>query len=66
MTEILFILKALYLLKILLSPDFNKPNNDIKIMETRLLIKTIDDWVALPYIWNEEQTDAVLEITGQF
>ncbi len=44
--------------------DFNKSNNEVRIMETRLLIKTMDDWVALPYIWNEEQTDAVLEIAG--
>jgi hypothetical protein len=35
-----------------------------KIIETRLLIKDKDNWVALPYIWNEEQTEAFLEITG--
>jgi uncharacterized repeat protein (TIGR03806 family) len=35
-----------------------------KIIETRLLIKERDKWIALPYIWNEEQTEAFLEITG--
>lgn len=35
-----------------------------KILETRLLIHKNDGWVALPYIWNTEQTEAYLEITG--
>jgi len=35
-----------------------------KIIETRLLIKQNEKWIALPYIWNMEQTDAFLEITG--
>ncbi len=35
-----------------------------KIIETRLLIRKEDGWQALPYVWNEEQTDAKLEITG--
>ena len=35
-----------------------------KIIETRLLVKEKDLWIALPYIWNEDQTEAFLEITG--
>lgn len=35
-----------------------------KILETRLLIHEKDGWKALPYIWNVEQTEAYLEITG--
>jgi len=36
------------------------------IMETRLLIKEKDlTWTALPYIWNENQTDAYLSILGK-
>jgi len=35
-----------------------------KIIETRLLIREKAGWKALPYIWNEEQTEASLEITG--
>lgn len=36
----------------------------LKILETRLLIRESDEWKALPYIWNQEQTEAYLEITG--
>ncbi len=36
----------------------------MKIIETRLLIREKDYWIALTYIWNEEQTEAFLEITG--
>jgi hypothetical protein len=35
-----------------------------KIIETRLLIHESSGWKALPYIWNDEQSDAFLEITG--
>ncbi len=36
------------------------------IMETRLLIKEKDlTWTALPYVWNENQTDAYLSILGK-
>jgi len=37
---------------------------ETRIIETRLLIKENGSWIALPYIWNEEQSDAFLEITG--
>lgn len=35
-----------------------------KIMETRLLVRTENTWLSLPYIWNEEQTDAYYEPVG--
>lgn len=35
-----------------------------RIIETRLLIRKPDKWIALPYIWNTGQTEATLEITG--
>lgn len=44
--------------------DFRKPNQDLQIIETRLLINEEEGWVALPYIWNEDQTDASLEVAG--
>lgn len=40
---------------------------DIKqnqMLETRLLVKHKNGWQALPYVWNKEQTNATLEITG--
>jgi uncharacterized repeat protein (TIGR03806 family) len=37
---------------------------NVRLMETRVLVKRADGWQALPYVWNAEQTDAVLEIAG--
>ncbi len=36
----------------------------VKLLETRLLVRRANGWVALPYVWNEAQTDAVLKRTG--
>jgi uncharacterized repeat protein (TIGR03806 family) len=33
-------------------------------METRILSHEPTGWVALPYIWNKEQTEAYLEVAG--
>jgi uncharacterized repeat protein (TIGR03806 family) len=35
-----------------------------RIIETRLLIHRTDGWEALPYIWNDEQTEAFLKLGG--
>ncbi len=34
------------------------------IIETRLLVHRDDGWHALPYVWNDAQTEATLERTG--
>ncbi len=44
--------------------DFRKPESGRKLMETRLLVHETEGWKAYEYIWNREQTDAFLEITG--
>ena len=44
--------------------NFRIPDVNWKIIETRLLIHTDRGWLGFPYIWNEEQTDAHLEIAG--
>lgn len=44
--------------------DFRRPNENRRILETRLLIHQDNGWKALPYIWNETQTDATLEVAG--
>lgn len=44
--------------------DFNDPNGARRIIETRLLLNESDEWRALSYIWNDEQTEAFLEVTG--
>lgn len=40
------------------------PNNSTQIIETRLLIKKETGWVFANYIWNEDQTEADLDVTG--
>jgi uncharacterized repeat protein (TIGR03806 family) len=36
----------------------------VTLIETRLLVHRKTGWVALPYVWNDAQTEATLEITG--
>jgi uncharacterized repeat protein (TIGR03806 family) len=45
--------------------DFRKPEENIRVLETRLLLKESGTWKALPYIWNDEQTDAFLNVAGK-
>ena len=33
-------------------------------IETRVLLHRADGWLALPYVWNEDRTDAVLKVAG--
>lgn len=44
--------------------DFRDESKGRRIMETRLLVHTEKGWDARPYIWNDEQTDATLEVAG--
>jgi uncharacterized repeat protein (TIGR03806 family) len=44
--------------------DFRAPEKDIRIIETRLLIHRAAGWVALPYVWNADGSDAVLKRAG--
>ncbi|MEO0589157.1 MAG: SO2930 family diheme c-type cytochrome [Pseudomonadota bacterium] len=37
---------------------------DQRYIETRLLLHRADGWLALPYKWNEEQTEAKLALVG--
>ncbi|MES2070984.1 MAG: SO2930 family diheme c-type cytochrome [Pseudomonadota bacterium] len=38
--------------------------DQVRLIETRLLVRRADGWVALPYVWNEEQSEAILQRTG--
>ena len=38
--------------------------NDHRLLETRVLYKEESGWIALPYLWNEAETEAVLAPTG--
>lgn len=35
-----------------------------RLIETRVLLHRADGWLALPYRWNDEQTEATLALTG--
>ncbi|MDO5510857.1 MAG: hypothetical protein Q4F57_09185 [Weeksellaceae bacterium] len=44
--------------------DHVQPGNTTKILETRLMIKKPEGWIFANYIWNEQQTEAHLDLTG--
>ncbi|MBO0939524.1 hypothetical protein J2I47_23440 [Fibrella sp. HMF5335] len=44
--------------------DFRDAAKGRKLMETRLLLRETSGWKALEYVWNEDQTDAILEVAG--
>jgi hypothetical protein len=44
--------------------DGSMPLDAVRLIETRLLVRQDSGWEALPYVWNEAQTDATLQITG--
>ncbi len=44
--------------------DLERPSEKRRIIETRLLVKKTGIWEAYPYLWNDQQTDARLKITG--
>lgn len=44
--------------------DLRRPDDNVRYLETRLLIRQRDGWVARAYVWNAEQTEAVLKRAG--
>lgn len=44
--------------------DFRSPEKGRRLLETRLLIHEPNGWKAYPYVWDEEQKDAYLEVAG--
>ncbi|MDF1666851.1 MAG: hypothetical protein P1V97_34195 [Planctomycetota bacterium] len=45
--------------------DLRDPKLGERHIETRLLIHRETGWTALTYVWNAEQSDAILEIAGE-
>ena len=41
-----------------------QPANTTRIIETRLMIKKSNGWTFANYVWNTEQTEAVLDLNG--
>jgi uncharacterized repeat protein (TIGR03806 family) len=44
--------------------DFRQPNGKRRIIETRLLVHRESGWEAMTYVWNDEQTEALLDNSG--
>ncbi|GHB35139.1 SO2930 family diheme c-type cytochrome [Mongoliitalea lutea] len=44
--------------------DFRKPEEERRIIETRLMVKSNEQWEAYPYIWSDDQSDAQLKVIG--
>lgn len=36
-----------------------------RLLETRVLLHRADGWLALPYVWNADQTEATLKVAGK-
>ncbi|MEC9344178.1 MAG: SO2930 family diheme c-type cytochrome [Pseudomonadota bacterium] len=45
--------------------DFRRPDEKVRLIETRVLLRQADGWVAAAYVWNEDESDAVLKIAGK-
>jgi uncharacterized repeat protein (TIGR03806 family) len=45
--------------------DFRNPDSEVQWLETRVLLRREDGWVALPYVWNEDGSDALLRRAGR-
>ena len=44
--------------------DMRRPTENVRFLETRLLIRRAEGWIALPYVWNDAQTEARLSVIG--
>ncbi|MEQ8746237.1 SO2930 family diheme c-type cytochrome [Pyruvatibacter sp.] len=44
--------------------DMRAPDEDIRLLETRVLAHTTNGWRAYPYVWNADMTDADLKPLG--
>ena len=44
--------------------DMRAPTENVRFLETRLLIHRAEGWIALAYVWNDAQTEARLSPIG--
>lgn len=44
--------------------DLRTPDRDRRVIETRVLIRRAEGWEAFPYLWREDQSDAVYHPVG--
>ncbi|MBC7172459.1 MAG: hypothetical protein H5U40_08545, partial [Polyangiaceae bacterium] len=45
--------------------DFRAPEENLELIETRLLVRHTDGWRTWPYVWDAEQRDARLAVAGE-
>ncbi|WP_368466540.1 SO2930 family diheme c-type cytochrome [Hoeflea sp. TYP-13] len=45
--------------------DLRRPDETVRIIETRLLIRQENGWKAWPYVWDEDLGDARLKVAGK-
>nr|WP_294776229.1 hypothetical protein [uncultured Flavobacterium sp.] len=46
--------------------DNVQPENVTKIIETRIMIRKDTGWIFADYVWNNEQTEAFLDLAGSY
>ena len=44
--------------------DLRRPDAELDLLETRILLHQQSGWIGLPYVWNEEETEATLKVAG--
>jgi len=44
--------------------DLSKSDENIRLIETRVMLRRESGWFAVAYVWNADQTDAELKIAG--
>jgi uncharacterized repeat protein (TIGR03806 family) len=45
--------------------DMRVPGEGVRMIETRVLLRRASGWVAMPYVWNDDGTEAVLKRAGK-
>lgn len=46
--------------------DQVQPANNTRIIETRIMIRKSSGWIFANYVWNDEQTEAYLDLNGSY
>lgn len=46
--------------------DHIQPDNTSRLIETRVMIRKDNKWIFAEYVWNEDQTDAHLDMAGSY
>ncbi len=44
--------------------DLRQPDLNVKVIETRVLMRTNSGWLTIPYVWNADETDAKIDLLG--